>query len=110
MIAAAFTSFFPCRVSTMELMRGRAIAFILVCVFALAPRPALAQPLDDALAKFAADTFNDTEAGINAVAASGNPLAADIIDALQNSRLFFDAATKKIYIRAPDGRMLDASS
>jgi urea transport system permease protein len=29
---------------------------------------------------------------------------------LQNSRLFFDAATKKIYIRAPNGRTLDASS
>jgi urea transport system permease protein len=54
--------------------------------------------------KFAADSFSDTEAGINAVAASGNPLAFDIIDALQNSRLFSDPATKKIYIRQASGR------
>jgi urea transport system permease protein len=94
----------------MSLMRGRLIALIFTCCLVLAGKPAFAQSFDDALSKFAADSFSDTEAGINAVAASGNPLAADIIQALQDSRLFFDAATKKIYIRQPNGRTIDASS
>ncbi len=94
----------------MRTIRDRLIACILVCCLALAVSPALAQSFDDALAHFAADTFNDTEAGINAVATSGNPLAADIIQALENSRLFVDPATKKVYIRQPGGRTLDAST
>ena len=94
----------------MGLMRGRLIAFLVMCCLAVAARPAVAQSLDDALTKFTADSFSDTEAAINGVAISGNPLAFDIIDALQNSRLFFDAATKKVYIRQANGRTLDASS
>jgi urea transport system permease protein len=94
----------------MTVLRDRLIAFLLMSCVLLAGAPAFAQTFDDALAKFAADSFSDTEAGINAVAASGNPLAFDIIDALQNSRLFSDPATKKIYIRQASGRTLDASS
>ena len=82
MIAAAST-FFACffafsslaGVSEMRMIRDRLIACILVCCLAFAASPALAQSFDDALAKFAADSFSDTEAGINAVATSGNPLA-----------------------------------
>ena len=58
------------------MIRDRLIACIVMCCLAFAASPALAQSFDDALAKFAADSFSDTEAGINAVAASGNPLAA----------------------------------
>ena len=69
-----------------------------------------AQSFDDALTKFTTDSFGDTEAAINGVAVSGNPLAFEVIDALQNSRLFYDAAAKKVYIRQPSGRTLDAAS
>jgi urea transport system permease protein len=91
-------------------MRDRLIACLIVCCLALAAAPAVAQSFDDALANFAKDSFSDTEAGINAVAVSGNPLAAEIIQALENSRLFVDSATKKVYIRQPGGRTLDAST
>ena len=94
----------------MGLMRGRLIAFIVICCLSAAAQPAIAQSFDDALTKFTTDSFGDTEAAINGVAVSGNPLAFDVIDALQNSRLFFDAAAKKVYIRQQNGRTLDASS
>jgi urea transport system permease protein len=94
----------------MGTMRDRLIACLFACCLALVASSALAQSFDDALANFAKDSFNDTEAGINAVATSGNPLAAEIIQALENSRLFFDPATGKIYIRQQSGRTLDASS
>ena len=40
---------------------------------------------------FTADSFDETIEGINAVAASGNPLAATVIGALQEGRLLFSA-------------------
>lgn len=106
----------------MRMNRDRLVALILVCAFAFAALPAKsqtsaqtlaqasAQSFDDALTKFTTDSFGDTEAAINGVAVSGNPLAFEVIDALQNSRLFYDAAAKKVYIRQPSGRTLDAAS
>ena len=41
-----------------------------------------AQGYDAALAGFTKDSFNDTDSAISAVAASGNPLALDVIQAL----------------------------
>ena len=50
---------------------------------------ATAQNYEAALAGFTKDSFNDTDAAIGAVAASGNPLAVDVIQALQEGRLLF---------------------
>ncbi|MGE3870022.1 MAG: urea ABC transporter permease subunit UrtB, partial [Pseudorhodoplanes sp.] len=73
--------------------------------------PALrAQSFDEALQRFSADSFSDTDAAIGGVAASGNPLAADIVGALQEGRLFFDPEAKRVYIRAADGRTRDAAT
>ena len=69
-----------------------------------------AQTYEEALAKFAADSFNDTDAGIASVAASGNPLAAQVIEALQDGRLLYKADDKKIYIRTAAGATLDAAT
>src|SRR5207247_834240 len=44
---------------------------------------------DAALAGFTKDSFNDTDSAISAVAASGNPLALTVIEALQDGRLFY---------------------
>ena len=55
---------------------------------------ASAMTYEEAVAKFAADAFNDTDAGIAGVAASGNPLAAKVIEALQDGRLFFNPDDK----------------
>ena len=69
-----------------------------------------AQAYEAALAKFAGDSYNDTDAGIAGVAASGNPLAERLILALQDGRLLFDPEAKKIYIRMGEGALLDAAT
>jgi urea transport system permease protein len=70
---------------------------------------ALAQSLEGALKKFAADSYNDTDAAIAEVAASGNPLAAPLIEALQDGRLLV-AEDKRIYFRERSGKLIDAGS
>src|SRR5262245_54787343 len=68
------------------------------------------QAYEAALAKFAGDSYNDTDAGIASVAASGNPLAERIILALQDGRLLFDSESKKIYLQQEAGPVLDAAT
>ena len=92
------------------MVRDRLVAWVLAAVLLVVAAPGYAQTYDDALTKFAADSFNETEAGIAGVAASGNARAIDVIEALSDQRLLFDPATKKIYIREKSGRMLDAST
>ena len=72
--------------------------------------PALAGPFEDAVAKFANDEFSDTEEAIDALATSGNPLAYTIISALQDGRLMADPDTKKVYVKQPDGKIIDAAT
>src|SRR5262245_61632411 len=67
------------------------------------------QAYESALAKFAGDSFNDTDAGIAGVAASGNPLAERVITALQDGRLLFNPEDRKIYIRVGESALLDAA-
>src|SRR5262245_41300374 len=69
-----------------------------------------AQSFEQALEKFARDTYNDTDAAIAGVAGSGNPLAEPIIEALQDGRLLFAAGDKKIYMRDAKGALLEAST
>ncbi|KAB2856812.1 MAG: urea ABC transporter permease subunit UrtB, partial [Bauldia sp.] len=69
-----------------------------------------AQGFEGALKGFTKDSFNDTDEAIAAVAASGNPLAARIIEALQDGRLLFSAADGKVYIRAAADAILDAAT
>jgi urea transport system permease protein len=88
----------------------RLVAWVLAVALWLVAAPLYAQTYDDALTKFAADSFSETEAGITGVAASGNARAIDVIEALSDQRLLFDAATKKIYVREKSGRVLDAST
>jgi urea transport system permease protein len=88
---------------------GRLVACMLALAFLLAAPPAQSQTLDDALAKFAEGSFNQTEEGITGLVASGSPRALAIIQALQAGQLFFDPASKKIFIRQ-SGRVLDAAT
>jgi urea transport system permease protein len=93
----------------------RMVAFVLALGFMIAATvmtalPATAQGLDTALEKFAADSFGDTEEGISAVAESGDARAAAIIEALQDGRLLFDTASKKIYIKDRSDKILDAAT
>ena len=97
----------------MHVLRERAIALVTalgVLVAAGAGAGARAESFDDALAGFAGDSYSDTEKAIETIAASGNPRAAIVIGALQDARLFFNAGTKKVYVKTESGTLLDAAT
>jgi urea transport system permease protein len=90
-----------------------ALMCVLMCVLgglAALPTGACAGPYEDALGRFANDSFDETIEGINAVAASGNPLAAQVIGALQEGRLLFSAESKRVFIRERSDRVIDAAT
>jgi urea transport system permease protein len=87
----------------------------LALVFALGihaalPTAALAGPYEDALSRFVTNDFDDTTEAINGVATSGSPLAAVVIDALQDGRLLFSAESKKVFFRDNSDQLIDAVS
>src|SRR3954466_4640204 len=67
-----------------------------------------AQSYEAALAGFTKDSFNDTDAAIGAVAASGNPLAVQVVEALGDGRLLFGG--DRVFIRDKGGAILDAAT
>src|SRR5262249_6177923 len=69
---------------------------------------ARADGFDDALAHFTADDFDETGAGIAAVAASGSPRAETILRALQGGQLMYSAERKTVYIQDDAGKLFDA--
>jgi urea transport system permease protein len=89
--------------------RVLALVFILGLLVAGAG-VAYAGPYDDALEKFTTDDYADTADAITAVATSGNPLAAPLIEALQDSRLMFSAKDKKVFIKTKDDKLIDAAT
>lgn len=89
----------------------RALLTALVCLACvMLSGPSAAGPFEDAVAKFANDSFSDTEAAVNEVATSGSTQAVAIITALQEGRLMADASSKKVYIREPGGSFIDAAT
>jgi urea transport system permease protein len=85
--------------------RAAAVALMLV---ALSSVSVLAGAFEDAVGKFTADDFSDTREAVAAIASSGDPRAFAIISALQDERLLFDAATKRVFIKTTDGTTVDA--
>jgi urea transport system permease protein len=79
---------------------------VLVCAAGFAH----AGPYEDALQKFTTDDFSDTADGISEVAASGSPMAAPLIQALQDGRLAFSAKDKKVFIKTADDKLIDAAT
>jgi urea transport system permease protein len=71
---------------------------------------ARAGPYEDALSHFVADDFDETTQGINEIAASGNPLAAVVIQAMQDGRLFFSAEAKTVLYKDQNDRLMDAAT
>jgi len=89
----------------------RVCAAALSCFLVIAlTAPASAGPFEDAVTQFANDSFSDTDAAIGAIASSGDARALPIIQALQDGRLVADPATKKVYIKATDGKVTDAAT
>jgi urea transport system permease protein len=97
-----------CLATGYPLRMRRALA-VLICVFGLVGTAA-AQSIDDLLAKFASTKFDDIEAGITGLAASGNPRATAILDALGAGDLLIQPAERRAYIKAADGSLVDAAT
>jgi urea transport system permease protein len=98
-----------------EIMMLGLFSRLLALVFALGIYAALATaahagPYEDALARFVTNDFDDTTEAINGVAASGNPLAAAVLDALQDGRLLSGADSKKVFFRDSSDRLIDAAT
>ncbi len=92
----------------MQRLRDGLAVVLSALIFLLAAPLAHAAGLEDAIAHFTADDYTETEAGIGAVAESGDPRAAAIIEALQDGRLQFSAEQKKVFYKDAGGRLLDA--
>jgi urea transport system permease protein len=86
--------------------RLTALLCALILLF-VAGAPACAQSYEEALAKFTTDSYSDTDAGIAAVATSGNPLAAQLIDGAAGRAVLFSGDDKRPHPRAI-GTVLDA--
>jgi len=69
-----------------------------------------AATLSQALTRFTSDDFSDTSEGIAEVAASGDPRAATIIQAIQDGRLLFSAEKKAVFYKDNAGALLDAAT
>jgi urea transport system permease protein len=95
----------------MSVLYDRVVALVIAIGLLVAcGLSAKAQSYEEALAKFTADSFSDTDDAISGIAASGNPLAIKVIEALQDGRLLFSAEQKKVYIRETAGALLDAAT
>ncbi|HVO13691.1 MAG TPA: urea ABC transporter permease subunit UrtB [Alphaproteobacteria bacterium] len=92
------------------LHRGLIVVACAALWLAAGAAPALADAFDDALAGFTADSFSDTGDAIVAIAASGNPLAPRILEALQDARLLYSADAKKVFIKDKAGKLYDAAT
>ena len=100
-----------CRDYRMRAFSDRLIAFVFALgVLAALMAQARAAPYQDALLHFTADSFDETIDGINGVVASGNPLAAAVITALQEGRLLFSAESKRVFMRESSDRLIDAAT
>jgi len=91
-------------------MRNLAALLFWLLVAAFGAVPAGAGPFEDALQKFTADSYSDTDEAVAAVALSGHPRAADVIGALAEGRLLFHPDTKAIYIKGKDEKLRDAAT
>src|SRR3974390_2011416 len=94
-------------------MRRRDVA--IACVFACALwisafAAAQAATYTDAVKGFAEGSLSDTGDAIEAVVASGDPLARPVLEALQDARLMFSAEQKLVLIKGKDGKFIDAAT
>lgn len=62
------------------------------------------------LDKFLENDFDATDTAVSEVAASGNPRAATIIEALRDERLYFSAEKKAVYYKDADGKLFSAET
>ncbi len=85
------------------------LAFVVLALGAIA-LPTKAGPYEDALTGFTEDSFRATMKSIDAVAESGSPLAARVLEALRDRRLLYSATAKKVFFKDKDDRLFDAAT
>jgi urea transport system permease protein len=85
-------------------------AVTVVAAIMFAATPLRAAGLEEALAHFTSDDYSEIEEGIVAVAASGDPRAAALIEALQDGRLLYSAEQKKVFYKDAAGNLHDATT
>ena len=91
-------------------MSGICLALGVLLGVLCATASAQAGPYEDALPGFTEGSLSDTGEAIEKVVASGNPLAASLLEALQDARLLFSAEKKTVYVKTKDGKLLDAAT
>lgn len=70
--------------------------------------PAAAAPIDDALAAFSADSFDETQKGIDLMVSSGHDTAEPVLTALAAGRLYVRADDKAVFYEDQAGALIDA--
>ena len=80
-------------------------ALVALCLSAVS---AVAGPYEDALKRFAADSFAETETAIREIAESGEANAVTVLEALQAGRLHVSGTT--VFLKRSDGKAIDATS
>ena len=88
----------------------RLVAFLFALAVLLAALPGRAATFEEALQRFTADDYGETEAGIGEVAESGSPLAAQVLTALRDERLLYSPEKKRVFIKDRQDRVLDAAT
>ena len=92
----------------MRTVRALCVALAMLLVFS-AP-PARADAVDDMLALFAADRYDDTVKAIEDLARSGHSSAEPTLSALAAGRLYLHPSDKSVLYRDADGALFDARS
>jgi len=93
----------------MRFYRACLVVLLLAVSSALGIPAAHAASLDEALAHFIADDFDQTETGVSAVTGIGSPRAELILRALENGQLMFSAERKAVYIQDDSGKLTNAA-
>ena len=81
-----------------------------LAVLCAALSAARADAVDDALRRFAADSFDDTQKGIEELAQTGHATAEDVLAALLANRLFIRSSDKAAVYRDAAGALRDAKT
>ena len=85
------------------------VALLLALIFITLPA---AQAADRAalVTRFATENFNEIDAAVTALAASGDEAAQTIISALADRRLFYNPADKRVFYKDAAGKTFDAAT
>jgi len=90
---------------------GRMVALVVAIALLLISKTlANAGPFEDALVGLTTDSFSDTADAIEALTATGDPRTGPLLEALKDQQLLFSTEAKKVFIKDPTGRIVDAAN